>query len=404
MRSLFKIISLSVLLVILNITGLSCAQKPASTQIETQLARIEQVKVNILKSNPAQISVYIKGGLPDGCTTFNEIETSRTGNTSNIKVTVQHPVGVSCPAIYTNFEKDVNLGSDFAFGITYTLNVNDYSTTFNGTLMKAEGFAIYLPRQDIPPNKMEMQSRFDLADQPVLSIQDIISYVAQTHEIKLTDEAFEHISKLDVPVEGRSFLVCVDKSPVYWGAFWTPISSISFNGVTIWKPLGSQETKVVSIELGYPATSFYQGGDPRNNQAVLKSLEQSGKLINKLSISDITKLPRSFKGYELYSWEEDKQWRFTLITGTNRTKTIEEITSKENFISETGWVNVHVTGIDAIKDVLSRLPQGESVFWSDELPTGQTAEPELGLPPEQITNAIKDYARQCGLDFKVPLQ
>jgi hypothetical protein len=188
---------------------------------------------------------------------------------------------------------------------------------------KGEGFAIYLTKQDIPPEKMEMLSHVDIADQPIVSIQDIITYNAQTHEIELTDEAFERIANLEVPVRGKSLLVCVDGAPIYWGAFWTPISSISFDGVVICKPLGSQEPKVITIGLGYPASSFFKGEDPRNNPTVLHSLEQAGKLINKLPITSIETLPRSFKGYELYSWEEEGQWHFTLITGTDRTKTIE---------------------------------------------------------------------------------
>ena len=266
-----------------------------------------------------------------------------------------------------------------------------------------EGFAIYLTREDIPPEKMEMLSHVDIADEPVVSAQDIISYNAQTHEMKLTDEAFERISQLVVPVSGKSFMVCVDKAPVYWGAFWTPISSLSFNGVTIWKPLGSRESKVISLELGYPSSSFYGGEDPRNNPEILRSLEQSGKLINKLSLSSIEKLPRSLKGYELYSWDEEGQWHFILITGTNRTKSMEEITCKEDYISETGWVLIHVAGIDAIRDVLSRLTEGESVFWCDELHTGQTTEIDFQLPPDHITDAIKEYAEQCGLDFTVTM-
>ena len=112
------------------------------------------------------------------------------------------------------------------------------------------------------------------------------------------------------------------------------------------------------------------------------------------------------KGYELYSWEEYGQWHFTLITGTNRTKTVEEITPKEDFISETGWVEIQVVGVAEVKDVLSRLPQGESVFWCDELHVGQTTETniDLQLPPEQIADAIEEYAKQCGLDFVVTVQ
>ncbi len=99
--------------------------------IEISLAPIEEVTVSFLKSNPAQVSVHIKGGLPSGCTTFNNIEVTREGTTVNIKVTNQHPKDAVCPAIYTTFEKDVNLGTDFTIATTYTLNVNDYTTTFN---------------------------------------------------------------------------------------------------------------------------------------------------------------------------------------------------------------------------------------------------------------------------------
>jgi hypothetical protein len=271
------------------------------------------------------------------------------------------------------------------------------------TATKDEGFAIYLTKEDIPPAKMEALSHVDIADQPIISMRDIITYNAQTHELKLTDAAFERISQLEVPVQGKSFIVCVDKEPIYWGAFWTPISSMSFNGVTIWKPLGSQEPKVITLELSYPSSSFYEGEDPRNNAEVMKSLEQSGKLNNKLSITEIDKLPHSMKGYELYSWEEDSEWHFTLITGTNRTKTMEEIISKADYISESGWVRIHVVGADAIKGVLSRLPQTESIVWCDELHIGQTTELNINiqLPPEQITDAIKEHAEQYGLDFAV---
>jgi hypothetical protein len=114
--------------------------------VEIDLAPIHEVRINLMKSNPPQIGVYIKGGLRDGCTAFNDLQITREGNIVNIKVTTQHPRGVFCPAIYTYFEKNVNLGSDFAFGTTYTVDVNDYTTTFEGTLMKAEGLAIYSTR------------------------------------------------------------------------------------------------------------------------------------------------------------------------------------------------------------------------------------------------------------------
>src|ERR1051325_1013820 len=41
----------------------------------------------------------------------------------------------------------------------------------------------------------------------------------------------------------------------------------------------------------------------------------------------VTPFPESMKGYELYSWKEGKQWKFSLLIGTNRDKTLEEIKS-----------------------------------------------------------------------------
>ena len=146
---------------------------------------------------------------------------------------------------------------------------------------KHEGFAIYLTKDDIPPSQMETLSHVDIADQPIISIGDIITYNAQTHELKLTDKAFKRISELNVPVSGKSFMVFVDKALIYWGAFWTPFSSLSFDGVTILKPLNSQEQTVITLGLGYPSSPFFSGEDPRNNVEVMNSLDQASKLINK---------------------------------------------------------------------------------------------------------------------------
>lgn len=228
---------------------------------------------------------------------------------------------------------------------------------------KGEGFEIYLTKGDIPPAQMPALSRIDIEEQPLIDLSDIITYYADTHHIALTASAYERISKLEVPVSGKSFVVCVNRKPIYWGAFWTPISSVSFDGVTIWKQLWSQGPEVVKLELGYPSSSFYGGEDPRNNAEVMESLEQAGKLTIISSATTGDKLPHSAKGYELYWWPEDGQWHFTLITGTNRNKSLEEIVSNVNIVSEDGWVHIHVVGVEAIETVLSRLPQNEYVGW-----------------------------------------
>ncbi len=98
--------------------------------VEISLAPIHEVDVSFMESFPVQIGVHIKGGLSDGCTTFHEAVVTREGNSVNIEVTTQRPKDVMCPTIYTFFEKNLNIGSDFTAGTEYTLKVNDYTTTF----------------------------------------------------------------------------------------------------------------------------------------------------------------------------------------------------------------------------------------------------------------------------------
>jgi hypothetical protein len=105
-------------------------EPPPGDEIIIRNAPIHEVHVRIAESYPPQVFVYIQGGLADGCTTFNDLTTERAGNTLTITVTVRRPKDTMCTAIYTYFEKDVALGSDFVSGETYTVKVNDYVTGF----------------------------------------------------------------------------------------------------------------------------------------------------------------------------------------------------------------------------------------------------------------------------------
>ncbi len=289
-----------------------------------------------------------------------------------------------------------------AAGTTLAVMVCALLALRGSSLPNREGFAVYLTQGDIPPAEMPALSQVEIAEYPFIAMDDIISYNTQTHELKLAAKAYGDVSELDVPASGKSFVVCVDGEPIYWGAFWTPISSMSFGGVTIWKPSRSQEANVITLELGYPSASFYEGDDPRSDPEVIGSLKKSGKLIDELSIEAVHQLPHSMKGYELYSWPQNGRWHFTLITGTNRNKALEEVISDEDFISETGWVKVHVVGVDAIKAVLAKLREGENILWLSGL-RGQTPQRpvDVTLPEESIVDTIREHALRCGLDFMV---
>ena len=106
------------------------------------------------------------------------------------------------------------------------------------------------------------------------------------------------------------------------------------------------------------------------------------------------------KGYELYSWHQDGWLRFKLITGTNRNKTQEEILANNNTVSPEGWVDIRVIGLDAVRDLLSRVPAGE--FVSLQTVTHLGAAPagiDFSLPPTDDIASIKAAAGKGGLEF-----
>lgn len=146
-------------------------------------------------------------------------------------------------------------------------------------------FAIYLPARKASVREISKVdlNNLKLEHNPILSVLDIISYAEKTHEIELTPSAYERIRQLEVPVDGRPFVVCVGRNRIYWGAFWHPVSSIAFNGVImIWKPFDTDK-HVIQIQqgltpLGYPSSEFFAGEDPRSNQEIFESLQRAGKL------------------------------------------------------------------------------------------------------------------------------
>jgi hypothetical protein len=114
-------------------------------------------------------------------------------------------------------------------------------------------------------------------------------------------------------------------------------------------------------------------------------------------------LPPSMKGYELYSWQTDGDWHFTLMTGTNRVKTLEEITTGADTVTTDGWVRVSVRGVDALKQLLGRLPPDETIVWIGRQQLEQTGvEPgAIQLPPQETIDSISETCQQLQLELLV---
>lgn len=114
------------------------------------------------------------------------------------------------------------------------------------------------------------------------------------------------------------------------------------------------------------------------------------------------KFPASAKGYEIYSWFDEDRWHYTLVSGTNRSKTIAEILSPESKITQDEWVKITVTGVQALKSVLNNLPGSQEIFWLDGARLEGTGwDEKFGFPPEEIILQVRQHSDELGLKLHI---
>jgi hypothetical protein len=102
---------------------------------------------------------------------------------------------------------------------------------------------------------------------------------------------------------------------------------------------------------------------------------------------DTISFEHSLKGWELYSWPNGNDWNYSILTGTNRLKSYEEVTENE----------IIVFGKDSLKMLLDKFPVNEEIFWAsegwlDRIWGGNFG--NLSLPDDKIINEIKSYCSQ----------
>lgn len=95
----------------------------------------------------------------------------------------------------------------------------------------------------------------------------------------------------------------------------------------------------------------------------------------------------SMKGWELYSWEGDGDWYFSVLVGTNRTKTVDEVHAPE----------ARLDGIDALTPVLEGLAAGEWVTWW----CPPWVEGTVAFPPSELVEQVRRICEQQGLQLHV---
>lgn len=96
-------------------------------------APIDGLDVRILESFPPRYMLNVLAGLPSGCAQKDRHEVSRIGEVITVTVLNSMPTGNPvCTMIYGTYELNIDLGTDFKRGVTYTVRVNDRTTTFAG--------------------------------------------------------------------------------------------------------------------------------------------------------------------------------------------------------------------------------------------------------------------------------
>jgi hypothetical protein len=141
-------------------------------------------------------------------------------------------------------------------------------------------FAIYAVGGGISAQQMMETDLDDLEveNNPVLSVDDIVTYTEKTHSIELTDAAYEKISGSEIDLIGTPFVVFVGREPIYAGVFWAAYLSRSFDGIVI-DILPAMDKRPIRIQLGYPESlELFIGDDLRSDSRILLSIDAVSKL------------------------------------------------------------------------------------------------------------------------------
>jgi hypothetical protein len=107
-------------------------------------------------------------------------------------------------------------------------------------------------------------------------------------------------------------------------------------------------------------------------------------------------LPVSVKGYELYSWKTDGYWNYTLISGTNRNKSYDEIVTVGN-VEDGDWIKITVHDLNNLKQLLNRVPANESISWIN----ASNRVPGFSLPEITTVAQILNHCSDLDLNLQI---
>lgn len=107
------------------------SEPPASSgDVQSGLAVVESVTVQLMESFPVQVNVVAAGYLPDGCTTIDQTTTEKNGNEFVVTITTQRPADAMCTEAIVPYEEVIPLDVVGLPAGQYTVTVNGVSASF----------------------------------------------------------------------------------------------------------------------------------------------------------------------------------------------------------------------------------------------------------------------------------
>ncbi|MCU0522351.1 MAG: hypothetical protein MUF84_16855, partial [Anaerolineae bacterium] len=93
-------------------------------------AVVDSVDALVMESFPVQVSVAVKGNLPDGCTELGEMVVTRDGSTFMVSILTTRPEDAVCTQALVPYEVTIPLDVLGLAAGTYTVDVNGATASF----------------------------------------------------------------------------------------------------------------------------------------------------------------------------------------------------------------------------------------------------------------------------------
>lgn len=101
------------------------------------------------------------------------------------------------------------------------------------------------------------------------------------------------------------------------------------------------------------------------------------------------RMEKSFKGWELYSWKAEHNWKYSLLMGTNRLKSCNEIKAKEETLT-----------YEQMLKKLESVAEDDWVTWCSDKANGSTP-CGLRMAPANVRQSVERLCEKRRIHLQV---